>query len=121
MKNSDLRLPNDAPDADIARVVRPLLAPPHDDYWGSLERLVMARIADEPRAWWAVFAEWTRPAMLAAAIALLAATVLLSKSSSADAAVAYGAVSEEQYPVVESSMSAPANDRAATVYMLLDH
>jgi hypothetical protein len=120
MKDSDLRLPDDAPDPDVARALRPLLAPPYADYWGALERAIIARIAQEPRAWWAVLAEWTRPAMLAAAIALLAATVLLSKSSSADAAVAYGAVSEEQYPVLDSS-SAAANDPAATVHMLLDH
>ena len=121
MTEFELRVPDDAPDAEIARALRPLLAPPHDDFWGALERGVLARIAEERGAWWSVFAEWTRPALLAAAIALLTATALLSQSKSADAAIAYGAVSEEQYPVVESSMAAAANDRAATVYMLLDH
>jgi hypothetical protein len=58
--------------------------------------------------------------MLAAAVALIAATVLLSRSNSADAAIAYSAMSEEQYPVVESTMAA-ANVPAATVHMLLDH
>lgn len=121
MKDSELRFPDDAPDADIARALKPLLSPPRDEYWGVLERAIMARIGDEPRVWWSVLAEWTRPAMLAAAVALLAATVLLSKHSSADASVAYGAVSDGEYPLVESSMATPVNDRAATVYMLLDH
>jgi hypothetical protein len=121
MTDSELRFPDDAPDGELARALRPVLAPPHGDYWGALERSIMARIAEERAAWWSVFGEWTRPAMFAAAAALIAATVLLSKSNAADAAIAYGAVSEEQYPVVESSMTAAANDRAATVYMLLDH
>ena len=120
MTDSDLKFPDDAPDSDVAEALRPLLAPPHDDYWGTLERTIMARIAEERGAWWSTLSDWTRPAMLAAAVALIAAMALLSKSSSADAAIAYGAMSEEQYPVVESTASA-ANDPAATVHMLLDH
>jgi hypothetical protein len=120
MNDSELRLPDDTPDGELARALRPVLAPPHEDYWASLERTILARIAAERAAWWSVFAEWTRPAMLAAAAALLTATVLLSKSSSADAAIAYGAMSEEQQPVVESG-AATASDPAATVHMLLDH
>ena len=120
MKDSELRFPENTPDAGVADALRPLLAPPHDDYWGSGERAIMARIAEERGAWWSALGEWTRPAMLAAAAALIAATVLLSKSASTDAAIAYGAMSEEQYPVVESTASA-ANDPAATVRMLLDH
>ena len=119
MTDSDLRFPDDAPDAAVAGALRPLLAPPHDDYWGALERAIMARIAEERGAWWSALGDWTRPAMLAAAVALIAATVLLSKSTSADAAIAYGAMSEEQYPVVTTA--AAANDPAATVHMLLDH
>src|ERR1700694_5341768 len=120
MTDSDLRFPDDAPDSRVADALRPLLAPPHDDYWGALERAIMARSAEERGAWWSSLGDWTRPAMLAAAVALIAATVLLSKSSSADAAIAYGAMSEEQYPVVEST-AAGTNDPAATVHMLLDH
>lgn len=120
MTDSDLKFPDDAPNAGVADALRPLLAPPHNDYWGSLERAIMARIADERGAWWSAFGDWARPAMLAAAVALVAAMALLSRSSSADAAIAYGAMSEEQYPVVESSAAA-ANDPAATVHMLLDH
>jgi hypothetical protein len=121
MTDSDLRFPDDAPDQAIARALRPILAPPHDDYWGGLERAIMARIAEERGAWWSVFGEWARPAALAAAIALLAATVLLSRSTAADASVAYGAVSEEQYPVVESTSLSEKSDPATTVHMLLDH
>lgn len=120
MKDSELRFPDDVPDADIARALRPLLAPPHEDFWGALERGIMARIADERGAWWGVFAEWTRPAVLAAAIALIAATVLLTRSDPADASIAYGAVSEEQYPVIESASAASVNAPAATVHLLLD-
>ena len=120
MTDSDLRFPDDAPDSGVAKALRPLLAPPHDDYWGALERAIMARIAEERGAWWSALGDWTRPAMLAAAVALIAAMALLSKSSAADAAIAYGAMSEEQYPVVESTAAA-ANDPAVTVHMLLDH
>lgn len=120
MTDSDLRFPDDAPDSAVAGALRPLLAPPHDDYWGALERAIMARIAEERGAWWSALGDWARPAMLAAAVALIAATVLLSRSKSADAAIAYSAMSEEQYPVVESTTAA-ANVPAATVHMLLDH
>ena len=78
------------------------------------------RASEERGAWWSALGDWARPAMLAAAVALIAATVLLSRSKSADAAVAYSAMSEEQYPVVESTTAA-ANVPAATVHMLLDH
>lgn len=120
MNESELRLPDDSPDPELARVLRPVLAPPHEDYWSALERGILARIAEERAAWWSVFADWTRPAILAAAVALVAATVLLSKSNSADAAIAYGAMSEEQQAVVGSG-TATASDPAATVHMLLDH
>lgn len=119
MNDSEVRLPDDTPDPELARALRPLLAPPHEDYWASLERGILARIAEERAAWWSVFAEWTRPAMLAAAVALLTATVLLSKSNSADAAIAYSAMSEEQQPVVESG-AAVASEPAATIHLLLD-
>lgn len=119
MTDSDLRFPDDAPDPAVAGALR-LLAPPHDDYWGALERAIMARIAEERGAWWSALGDWARPAMLAAAVALIAATVLLSRSKSADAAIAYSAMSEEQYPVVESTTVANVPG-AVTVYMLLDH
>ena len=47
MTDSDLRFPDDAPDSAVAGALRPLLAPPHDDYWGTLERAIMARIAEQ--------------------------------------------------------------------------
>ena len=84
------------------------VAAPHgDDPVALFEALMRGESALRP-----VFeAELPKPAA--------AATLLLTRLNQQDAAVAYGAVTEEQYPATPPS-STPANDNAATFHLLFD-
>jgi len=125
MSDNELRFPDDRPDREIGDALRPLLSPVDGaigagNYWEGLELRIMQRIVEERSSPWSVLAAWTRPAAIAAALLLAAASLALTQMRHEEAAVAYGAIAEEQYTVAE-----PAAPRAAgadvTVRMLLEH
>ena len=118
MKDNELRFPDDAPDREIGEGLRALVAAPSGAYWGELESRILARVAEEQMSPWSVLAGWTRPAAIAAALLLTAATLLLTRLHERESAIAYGAVAEEQYPAVDAS--APANENATTLHLLLE-
>jgi hypothetical protein len=124
MNDNELRFPDDRPDREIGDALRRALAPmgaaeASDSYWGGLERRIMDRVAEDRISPWAVLAGWTRPAAIAAALLLAAASVALTQVRQEEAAVAYGAIAEEQFTVSESAATAkPGPD--ATVRMLLE-
>ena len=123
MNDNELRFPDDRPDREIGDALRELLAPPGattQGYWDHLEQRVMQRIVEERSSPWSVLAGWTRPAAIAAALLLAAASVALTQMRHEEAAVAYGAIAEEQFTVSESSPAAKAGSDA-TVRMLLEH
>ena len=123
MNDNELRFPDDRPDREIGDALRELLAPPHgaaQGYWENLELRVMRRIVEDRSSPWSVLAGWTRPAAIAAALLLAAASVALTQMRHEEAAVAYGAIAEEQYTVSESAPAAKAGSDA-TVRMLLEH
>jgi hypothetical protein len=74
-----LRLHSDEPDDDVTRGLRQLFAPPNDDaYWRGLESRILARVqrSGPPAiAWWEELDGWTWPALVAAAVVLLAVSV----------------------------------------------
>ena len=117
MSQNDLRFPDDAPDREMSDALRSLIGAPSASYWDGLESRILARIAEEESSPWSVLAHWTRPAAIAAALLLTAATLLLTRLHEREAAVAYGAVAEEQYPVVDASS---ASENAATLHLLLE-
>jgi hypothetical protein len=123
MNDNELRFPDDLPDREIGDALREALAPARamtSGYWESLEQRVMQRIVEDRSSPWSVLAGWTRPAAVAAALLLAAASVALTQMRHEEAAVAYGAIAEEQFTVSESSPTAkPGSD--ATVRMLLEH
>ena len=121
MSNNELRFPDDLPDREIGDALRPLVAGPSagSSYWEDLQRRVMARVEEERGSPWSVLAGWTRPAAIAAALLLAAASLLLTRLNDRDAAVAYGAVAEDAYPAA-GTPAAPASDNATTFHMLLD-
>ena len=123
MSQNELRFPDDHPDREIGDALRPLLSPAGAEahYWEGLESRIMRRIADERSSPWSVLAGWTRPAAIAAALLLVAASLMLTELRREEEAVAYGAMSEEQYSVAEPTppVSRPASD--VTVRMLLEH
>ena len=123
MTNNELRFPDDRPDREIGDALRPLLAPDGagtGSYWGSLEQRIMQRIVEERSSPWSVLATWTRPAAIAAALLLAAASVALTQMRHEEAAVAYGAIAEEQFSVAEPS-APPTAGADVTVRMLLEH
>ena len=126
MTDSELRFPDDRPDHEIADALRPLLSPAEagaqrgGNYWDGLELRIMQRIVEERSSPWSVLATWTRPAAIAAALLLAAASVALTQMRHEEAAVAYGAIAEEQYSVGEASAPRPAG-ADVTVRMLLEH
>ena len=123
MSDNELRFPDDRPDREIGDALRPLLSPDgaawSADYWESLEMRIMQRVAEERSSPWSVLAAWTRPAAIAAALLLAAASLVLRTIHREDSAVAYGAIAEEQYSVTERP-AAPAPGADVTVRMLLD-
>ncbi|HWE41758.1 MAG TPA: hypothetical protein VG432_04590 [Gemmatimonadaceae bacterium] len=128
MTGNELRFPDDRPDREIGDALRPLLSPGAggsgalraEDYWEDLELRVMRRIADDRSSPWSVLATWTRPAAIAAALLLAAASVALTQMRHEESAVAYGAIAEEQFTVAEPS-APPAAGADVTVRMLLEH
>ena len=122
MNKNELQFPDDNPDREIGEALQPLLshAGASAPYWAGLESRIMQRIADDRSSPWGVLAGWSRPAAIAAAVLLAAASLMLTQLRHEEAAVAYGAMAEEQYPVAEpASVAVPAAD--ATVRMLLEH
>ena len=123
MNDNELRFPDDRPDREIGDALRDLLAPPGAatrGYWESFEQRVMQRVAEDRSSPWSVLAGWTRPAAIAAALLLAAASVALTQMRHEEAAVAYGAIAEEQFTVSESATATKAG-ADATVRMLLEH
>ena len=120
MTRNELRFPDDHPDREIGDALRPLLSPSLAvPYWDGLESRIMQRIADERSSAWSVLAGWSRPAAIAAALLLAAASVMLTQLRHEQEAVAYGAMAEEQLPVADAAGTmAPGSD--ATVRMLLE-
>ena len=126
MSDNELRFPDDRPDREIGDALRPLLSPigasesRSTSYWDSLELRIMQRIIEERISPWSVLAAWTRPAAIAAALLLAAASLALTQMHHEESAVAYGAIAEEQFSVAEPS-APPAAGADVTVRMLLEH
>jgi hypothetical protein len=86
MSDNELRFPDDRPDREIGDALRPLLSPVGSgvsalragNYWEDLELRIMQRIVEERGSPWSVLAAWTRPAAIAAALLLAAASVALT-------------------------------------------
>jgi hypothetical protein len=73
------------PDPRITAALRALLAAPDDAlYWSALEASILARVAEDDD-WTAQFARWTRPGLIAAAVAGLVAAAALARTSEVEA------------------------------------
>jgi hypothetical protein len=73
------------PDPRITAALRALLSAPADPgYWSALEARVLARIAEEDD-WTVPLARWSRPGLIAAAVAGLIAAAALARTSDVEA------------------------------------
>ena len=88
--NEHLKL-HDEGDEQITRGLRQLYAAPTGDtYWHDLEARILSRLTErETIAWWDELDRWVRPALVAAAILLLATGVAMVRSYQAEQELAY--------------------------------
>ena len=109
MSGSDhLRLEPD--DDAITRGLRELHAPPAaDSYWSGLEARIMARIAEAESGWWSELGRWARPALVAAAVLVVAAGLLLSRTHDEATQVAYEDVLATPTPISIEGTARPAS------------
>lgn len=90
-----LKLHTDGDD-ELARGLRAVYAAPTDDaYWRGLEARILSRLtgaATPTIAWWEELDQWMRPALVAAAVVLLASGVAMFRAYQQDQDVAYEAM-----------------------------
>jgi hypothetical protein len=116
---SDIRLFNHDDD-EVVRGLRSLYAAPAGDaYWNELEARIMARVADVELGWWTELERWVRPALVAAAVLLLAAgtAIVHARQSEADMA-AENMLSAPAVPVSTAIRPALQDDREARIRFL---
>lgn len=88
------RIDPEGRDDDLTRALRRLYAPPADaSYWETLEQRILARIAADAE-WWQPLAGWARVSLLAAAAALVIASLALTRTRAEEARIAFEAVIE---------------------------
>jgi cytochrome c-type biogenesis protein CcmH/NrfG len=82
---------HDEGDEQVTRGLRQIYAAPTDDnYWRSLQARILSRLTEpETIAWWDELDRWVRPALVAAAILLLATSVAAVRNYQAEQELAY--------------------------------
>ena len=85
-----LKLHDDG-DEQVTRGLRQLYAAPSSDsYWRDLQARILSRLTEPGTiAWWDELDRWVRPALVAAAILLLATSVAMIRSYQAEQEVAF--------------------------------
>jgi len=85
-----LTLHNDGGDEDVTRELRAIYAAPSGEiYWNELEARIMGRIVEVDLGWWAELDRWARPALVAAAVLVLAAGVAMFRARQVETQTAY--------------------------------
>jgi hypothetical protein len=82
---------HDEGDEQVTRGLRQIYAAPTDDnYWRDLQARILSRLT-EPQTitWWEELDHWVRPALVAAAILLLATGVAVVRSYQAEQELVY--------------------------------
>lgn len=122
------RRPDDGRDEQITGALRELLAPPGGEaYWDGLEARIVARLgaAAVDIGPWSVLAAWMRPALVAAAAAVLFAAGALMQSRRAEASHAYQALVAPPVAAISPAETAlrPAlqSERETTLQFLISH
>jgi hypothetical protein len=76
---NDLRVFDD--DDEVTRGMRALYAAPAGHaYWNELESRIMSRVAEVELGWWIELDRWLRPALLAAAVLIIAAGMAMFRA-----------------------------------------
>lgn len=100
----------DAEDDAVTRGLRELHAPPAAEaYWSGLQARIMARISEGDSAWWSELGRWTKPALVAAAMLVIAAGALVFRSRDEATQVAYEDVLAAPTPISVQGAARPAS------------
>jgi len=86
---------NGGADPEITDALRHAYAPPHaEGYWSSLEARILSRVAEAAYRidWWDELDRWMRPALVAAAVVLLAAGIAVFRQYQVEQQTAYEAM-----------------------------
>lgn len=87
---SDLKLVPGGDDPEVTEALRAIYRAPADPgYWSSLEERIVSRLAQAEIGWWSELDRWMRPALVAAAVLVIGATVALMRDRQAEARIAY--------------------------------
>jgi len=87
---TNLTTQHDGGDEEIARGLRAIYAAPAGEmYWNELEARIMGRIVEVDLGWWAELDRWARPALIAAAVLVLAAGVAMFRAHQVETETAY--------------------------------
>ncbi len=116
---SEIRLfSND--DDEVVNGLRALYAAPSGDaYWNELESRIMARVSDVELGWWTELDRWVRPALVAAAVLLLAAGAAMVRARQTEAQIAAdNMLSAPAMPVSSAIRPAMQDDREARIRFL---
>jgi hypothetical protein len=116
---TDIRLHSNDDD-EVVRGLRSLYAAPAGDgYWNELEARIMARVADVELGWWTELDRWVRPALAAAAILVLAASIAMFRAHEAENEIAVDSMlSSPTVPVSTGIRPALQDDREARIRFL---
>jgi hypothetical protein len=113
---------------DLTRALRAVLAPPGGDaYWDAFARRITAHVVSRAHVEvgpWSVLAAWTRPAMIAAAAAVLICTAAVLHTRQAEARVAYESLLASPpgaAPAETAIRPALVGERDVTLGLLIAH
>ena len=99
-------------DDEITRGMRGLYAAPAGHaYWNELESRIMSRVAEVELGWWTELDRWLKPALVAAAILVMAAGVAMFRARQSDTTAAYEELFQPT-PVAGAPVEAAAVQRA---------
>ena len=112
---------HDEGDGELTGGLRRIYAAPTDEsYWRSLEARILSRLAEPPTiAWWDELDRWMQPALVAAAVVLLAAGVAMFRSYQADQETAYEAMLTPTTLPVETAVRPTLQGREGTFRYLM--
>ena len=114
---------HDDGDEDIAYGLRVIYAAPAGEpYWNELEARIMGRINEVDLGWWAELDRWARPALIAAAVLVLAAGVAMFRAREVETQNAYeNILTPSPVPVETVVRPTLEGDREASLRDVVGH
>ena len=114
---------NEGEDPEIARTLRAIYAAPvGEPYWNDLEARIMGRITEVDLGWWAELDRWVRPALVAAAVLVLAASVAMFRAHQVETENAYeNILTPSPVPVETVIRPTLEGDREASLRDVVGH